>query len=89
MQAYRGFESLPLRHIGQLPARFFPVRIELLAVLIARSVGGKSVEALSILLSPSIGHVIISRPFSRSGVGRIALKVVDHFGDKEMKVLGV
>jgi type III restriction enzyme len=31
----------------------------------------------------------VSRPFPRPGTGRIAVKVINHFGDEVMKVFGV
>jgi adenine-specific DNA-methyltransferase len=31
----------------------------------------------------------ISRPFPRPSTGRIAVKVINHFGDEVMKVFGV
>jgi adenine-specific DNA-methyltransferase len=31
----------------------------------------------------------VSRPFSRPGTGRIAVKVINHFGDEVLKVFGV
>ena len=30
-----------------------------------------------------------SRPFPRPGTGRIAVKVINHFGDEVLKVFGV
>ena len=37
----------------------------------------------------SSGEVAVSRPFPRPASGRIAVKVINHYGDEILKVYGV
>ena len=34
-------------------------------------------------------YLTVSRPFKRPGTGKIAVKVINHYGDEVLKVYGV
>jgi adenine-specific DNA-methyltransferase len=37
----------------------------------------------------SLYQTTVSRPFARPGTGKIAVKVINHYGDEVLKVFGV